>query len=300
MKNTTHVWMYWEDPPGGRRPSYLTLCAQTIERHLGPSMELHVLDRESAFDWLPDLDRSVWHRLAGPVQRADYVRTRVVYRHGGLWIDSDCIALRPLDGLTDHLSTHDLVAWGADAGRFFNNIFAGRAGAPALASWIDGQDRALASTDDWSNLPWAALGSGAIGSSRQGPGLLNLPSEKIAPVLWYEWRRFLSPFQDPSVVLRAAPWTVMLWNAVMGPALRRRSTEELLGDHILVSRLFRIALGRSSLADEIDRRTRLSPASDLRYARLGRSVEIRLRRLAGQPFEPDLHHHAGTAEHGEP
>jgi hypothetical protein len=274
-----HVWMYWEDPPGGRRPPYLTLCEETVVRHLGPSMELHVLDQDSAFDWLPDLNPSVWHRLASPVQRADYVRTRVVYRHGGLWIDSDCIAMRRLDGVTDHLGSHDLVSWGEDVdGRFFNNVFAGRAGAPMLAEWIEGQDRALASVDDWSSLPWAALGSGSFSSVRRNPALLNLPSAKVAPVLWYEWRRFLSPFQSPAAVLRAAPWTVMLWNAVMGPALKRRTTEELLGSHMLVSRLFRIALGRTSPDDEMDRRTRLSRASDLRYSRAGRSAEIRMRR----------------------
>ena len=69
MSDVTHVWMYWEDPPGHTRPAYLDLCQDTIRRHLGPSLEFHSLDDTSIFEWLPDLDPSIWSRLTVPAQR---------------------------------------------------------------------------------------------------------------------------------------------------------------------------------------------------------------------------------------
>jgi len=276
----THVWMYWENLPGRKCPAYLLVCRDTVRRHLGPGTTLHVLDEQSVFDWLPDLDPAVWARLAVPAQRADYARTRLVYRHGGLWIDADCIAMRGLDALDGYLDGHELASWGEDVrGRFFNNLFAGRAGAPLLAEWIEGQDRTLASRDDWSTLAWNDLGSAAFFPLMREATYANIPSAMVAPVLWFGWRRFLSPYQSPADVLASSPVTVMLWNKGMGPLLATRSTEEVLTADMLLSRLLRIALGRSTLEDELDWRTRLSRLSDLRYGPAGRSVERRLRKL---------------------
>lgn len=271
------VWMYWENRPGGNCPAYLRLCRDTVARNLGRCGPLHVLDRETAADWLPDLDPRVWERLDGPVQRADYVRTRLVHRYGGIWIDHDCIVRRPLDALAEHLDRFEFVAWGGDVqGRLFNNLFAARAGSSFMAEWMDAQDRALAATDDWASLPWASLGNDAIHPLLRRRDYANLPSWEVAPVLWFRWRRFLSPFQDPRQVLAADPLTVMLWNKSMGPVLGGRTEAELLVSPMLVARLLRLALGRSTPVEESRRWARLHGLSSLRYGRLGASIDRRL------------------------
>lgn len=274
------VWMYWEDPPGRSLPGYLSLCRDTVRRHLGPSMTLQVLDRQGVGDWLPDLDESVWARLTIPAQRADYARTRLIHRHGGLWIDADCIAMSSLDELWGYLGDHELMAWGADVqGRFFNNLFGAPAGSPLVARWIEAQDRALAGSEDWNSLDWAALGSGAFYPLLAGATYANVPAAKVAPVLWYAWRRLLSPYQSPVPILGSLPVTVMLWNKGMGPLLADKTAGQVLGSKMLLARLLRIALGNSTLEDELDLSTRLSPLSDLRYGARGRSIERRLRHL---------------------
>lgn len=281
----TNVWMYWEDVPGSSCPDYLLLCRQTIEHHLGPAMDLHLLDRSSVRSWLPDLNEEVWERLPAPVQRSDYARTRLIHRHGGLWIDADCIVLRPLGAVTAYLAEHDLVSWGDDLqGRFFNNLFAARPGAPLLAEWIELQDRVLLTNDDWHRLPWAALGSDAFYPmiNRARGRYANIPSALVAPVPWYAWRRFFSPFQSPAAVLVPSPVTVMLWNKGMGPVLKGRSADEVLESRMLLSRLLRIALGHSTLEEELDLYTKASRLSDLRFSPRGRSIERRVRSLAGR------------------
>ena len=281
MSDVTHVWMYWENPPGRTRPAYLDLCQDTIRYHLGPSLEFHLVDDTSIFEWLPDLDPSIWSRLTVPAQRADYAWTRLVYAHGGLWLDADCIAVGPLDALVGYLGTHELASWGSDVkGRFFNNLFVARAGSPLLALWMQSQDETLASSDDWTSLSWSALGSDAFHPFMNDGNYTNIPFKKVAPVLWYEWRRFFSPFQSPADVLASSPVTVMLWNKGMGPILADRSVSELRKGNMLLSRLFRIALGESTLEEELDGYTRLSRVSDLRYGANGIRVERRLREWA--------------------
>jgi hypothetical protein len=271
------VWMYWEDRPGQHCPAYLRLCRETVARNLGRCGPLHVLDRATAADWLPDLDRQVWDRLDGPVQRADYVRTRLVHRYGGIWIDHDCIVRRPLDALADHLDRFEFVAWGGDVqGRLFNNLFAARAGSTFVSEWLSAQDRALAATDDWASLPWAGLGNDAIHPLLRRLDYANLPSWEVAPVLWFKWRRFLSPFQDPGRILAADPLTVMLWNKTMGPVLGGLTESELLASSMLVARLLRLALGHSTLEEESRGWTRLHGPSSLRYRRLGTNIDRRL------------------------
>jgi hypothetical protein len=288
MSEISHVWMYWEDLPGRTRPAYLDLCQETIRRHLGPSMTLHVLDNESVFDWLPDMEASIWHRLTVPAQRADYARTRLVYSHGGLWLDADCIAMGQLDVLAGYLGGHELASWGSDVGaRFFNNLFIAHAGSPVLELWMESQDATLAASDDWTALEWSALGSDAFRPVKRGANYVNVPFKKVAPVLWYEWRRFLSPFQSPADVLASSPVTIMLWNKGMGPVLADRSAAQLRTSKILLSRLFRIALGESTVEEELDRYTRFRRVSDLRFGANGIRIERRLRQWLLATQDPE-------------
>lgn len=96
---------------------------------------------------------------------------------------------------------------------------------------------------------------------------------------WYEWRRFLSCIESPARVLAAHPPVLVLWNAVMGPLLRRRSRGEILGGKMLVSRLLRIGLGLSTVVAESRGSARLDLLSRLRFSWPGRSVEVHGRRL---------------------
>lgn len=275
-----HVWAYWEDRPGRRRAAYLDLCLETIERQLDDRMKLHLLDEKSVFEWLPDLSATLWTKLETPISRSDYARVRLVERYGGLWLDVDCIAVSSLRALVEPLSRHSVVGWGADlGGRFYNGLFAGRAGSPMLRHWIALQDELLGSRGDWSALPWAALGQDLMPTLTATHSYHNLESSKVAPVKWYEWRRFLSPYQSATKVLSSSPVTVMLWNSAMEPELCRLEARDLLTSRMLIGRLLRIAVGISAPDDETEAIRAMSWASDVRFSRPGRALEHRLRTL---------------------
>ena len=215
------IWMYWEDVPGRRRPPYLDLSLESIRRQTG-NATLRVLDPTSVLDWLTDIQPEVWSSLPGPTYRADYARTRLVHRYGGLWLDCDVIALSPLEELFEPLEHGELVGWGRDLeGRFYNGLFAARPGSPVVGEWIRAQDEVLRGSSDWASLSWAALGQDIVGPIARRSRYANFPSPRVAPVPWYAWRRLLSRLESPRRVLAYRPVTVMLWNNRLTPYLER-------------------------------------------------------------------------------
>ncbi len=279
-QTTAAVWAYWENLPGTSRSSYLDLCLETIGRHSAP-LELRVLDRHTATEWLPDLDVERWERLPAPNYRSDYVRSRLLQRHGGVWIDLDTVALSPLPELMSEIDGTGIVCWGNELGRFFGNMCAAVPGSAFVDAWVEGQDAALSRRSDWTDLPYSALAQDVCWPIARRVPWKSLPMQRIAPVPWYQWRRFLSRVDTPRRILAGNPITVVLWNAVMAPLLRPLSRQQVLSSRMLLSRLLRIGLGSSTGDDEEDAWTRLHALSDLRFSLNGQRVETTARRVLG-------------------
>jgi hypothetical protein len=271
------VWLYWENMSWAKRRSpYLDLCLDTI-RNQSDALRIQIVDRESALELLPDLDRSIWNALPSVVFRADYLRTRLVHEYGGIWIDIDCVVMNPLTRLLDLLEDHEFVGWGDEGAKFTNNLFAARPGARFVAEWIANQDKAIAGLDDLSQLPYHALGRLATEPVAAHIPYHRLARTTVAPISWFEWRRFLSRVDSPARVVALDPLTVMLWNGRMNQYLWKLDAEEILRRDMLLSRLLRIALGYSSLRDELDLWTRMHFLSDLRFSPMMRVAEGAIR-----------------------
>lgn len=275
---TQTVWLYWETVEWAKRRSpYLDLCLETIRKH-SDTLSVEVVDRNTALDLLPDLDRSIWADLPSVVFRADYVRTRLLLTYGGVWIDIDSVVMAPLHRVLSNLKDHEFVGWADQGARFTNNFFAARPGARFLVEWVENQDSAVAKCrDDLSKLEYHALGRQATEPVALRAPFLKLARDKVAPVSWFEWRRFISRLDSPMSVLASDPFTVMLWNGRMNQYLWRLDAETVLTKDMLISRLLRIALGMSSVNDEIDGWARLHSLSDVRFSPMLRQAESAIR-----------------------
>jgi hypothetical protein len=238
-----------------------------------------VLDARTVFDWLPDLSPELWWALPGASYRSDYVRTRIVHRYGGLWLDADVIVMSPLEELVDDLPSQGLVSFGREEGMFGIPLFGALPGSAFLSEWMDAQDQVLRSSPDWSCMAWSALGQSLAGPIARGAQYGNFPMRRIVPIPYYEWPRFLSSTQPPARVLSDSPLTVMLFNSSLGSRLSQVSQADLRTSRILMARLLRIALGISSVEGESDLLTRLNFLSDFRYTSAGRRLMAAARRL---------------------
>ena len=245
--------MYWEDLPGRRRPAYLDLCFESVQRQ-ATNLDLVVVGPESIFDYAPDVDPTVWAGLPGPNFRSDYARTRLLYRYGGIWIDYDLIAFRPLTELLAPLADQAIAGWGKEnRGRFYAGLFAARPGSDFVRRWLEAQDDRLQQSGDERSLPWPALAQHITEPLAQELDYYSWPMRRISPVMWWEWRRFTSNLDSPSRVLSFSPYTVMLFNKVMGPRVGLLSRKDVLEGQTLLSRLLRISLGLTTEEEEESR-----------------------------------------------
>ena len=193
----------------------------------------------------------LWNRLPGPARRADYVRTRLVHRHGGVWLDIDVIALSPLSGLFDMIVEGRPVFAGEDDKHPMSvNLFGAYPHDPILGAWLEEQDRVITHASDLNTLDWNALGSLILARLLPAAAFTQLPATRFLPLAWYEWQRFLSPYEPVDPILAHQPITVMLFNAVMKRDMQRYTADQLLHSPILVARLLRIGLGHSTVKDE--------------------------------------------------
>jgi mannosyltransferase OCH1-like enzyme len=71
----------------------------------------------------------VLERLRAPVERADILRLEILYRHGGVYVDTDLECLRPLD---DVIGEHEFVGACLKPGRVTNTLIASAPGHPLL------------------------------------------------------------------------------------------------------------------------------------------------------------------------
>lgn len=272
------VWSYWETPPGKTRAAYLDLCLETIRRHADP-LEFRCLGPDDTLELLPEIDAKRWRALPAPNYRSDYVRCRVLHHYGGIWIDVDTIALSSLAGLLAEMDeTTSTVCFGKEHGRFFGGLCAARPGSTFMERWAARQDEILSANDDWTTLRYANLAQDVTWTVAREVEWKALPMERVAPIPWYQWRRFFSRLESPRRLLAADPITVVLWNAVMAPALRDTTSGQLLRGRMLISRLLRLGLGLSKIEDEEDLLTAFHRASELRFSETGQHLETAVRR----------------------
>jgi hypothetical protein len=169
------VWLYWE----GAYPEWIRACHETMMAHV-PGLRL--LTPET-FDVLRDRDRDIDLRQLHVAHRADFVRAFMLARYGGLWLDSDCLVMRPLDDVLKLVAEHEFVGYRLRDGEVANNFMGARPGSRTAGALYRQICRILRADRQFD---WTSLGSTLLTrilAVRSGQWH-ELPSESIAPICW--------------------------------------------------------------------------------------------------------------------
>ncbi|MBC8225793.1 MAG: hypothetical protein H8E74_01460 [Gammaproteobacteria bacterium] len=108
-----HVWMYWQDMPGVKKPGYIELTLKTAVLHNQGSFQVHVLNEKNIHEYLPNMRKDLIDKLNLP-QRADYYRVALLEKYGGIWLDADTVVMQDLTPLLNLLRYHDFVGFGCN------------------------------------------------------------------------------------------------------------------------------------------------------------------------------------------
>jgi GT2 family glycosyltransferase len=169
------VWLYWE----GVCPDWIRACQRTIFAH---ALSARLLGPED-FQRLWDRDRDIDLSRLPPAQRADFVRAFLLAHHGGLWLDSDCLAMQSPQPIMDLLADHDFVAHRDRQGYYPNGFMAARPGSRIAAELYR---RVCERLRAGRPIGWIALGGEILTAIlRTSPEPWHeLPCERIQPICW--------------------------------------------------------------------------------------------------------------------
>lgn len=234
------VWSYWTGP----QPPWIGLCLDTIRRHC-PTAQILDESYWSSPDYAGEIPADVILRQP-PAAQADALRAYLLHRHGGIWVDADCLVWRDLRPLADTLGAADFATYRAFPGRggLANALLVARQGSPvASAYWrlICRRLRRAAGCPAGRPVSRTALGPRLLARAIRRAGWDHvhlLPAPLIHP---FHWRRrhvlMRRRLWDPP----PAAWCCMLTNRSIG-VLADADSEQILASDTLLGGLFRRAL----------------------------------------------------------
>lgn len=144
-----NVFLYWM----GKEYRLIQLLRRLIYLHAG-NCTVHLLTCDNVRNYIDDLP-TCFDALC-PAHQADIVRVYVVYKYGGIWLDSDTIAMEPLDALFDLFREKDgFFVWNGEV--IINGIFGSKPHTELFRLWKTSIQRVLSGKGD--HLSWREIGA---------------------------------------------------------------------------------------------------------------------------------------------
>jgi len=248
MKTHRYVFQYWESKPGTTPPEYLELCDETIRHNCGRDFEIVLLNEKTMFDWLPGLRTDILN-LKTIAHRADYIRWKLLYEYGGIWLDRDFIITKPLIDIYYFLGDFDFIG----CGKILPNILCPSIGFMCANKGfeigriqIEKMDEVLSKNFDAVNseIGWCAIGTEILRHFINEHKYLLLPDEYLFPLYWTEYKKFFDETVDIKKYLVKNNYGFALYNQVFEPWFKSMKKEEILKSNMPISTLFKKGMGK--------------------------------------------------------
>ena len=120
------IFLYWEGP----EPNYIKLCYKTILKHCSKDFNIIRLNENTIFNYLPQFKNKNLDKYLSIPQKTDIYRYNLLYKYGGIWLDSDIIVFSSLLAIYKNLEKYDYIGAGCHSKKCTPN------GAPYPANWI--------------------------------------------------------------------------------------------------------------------------------------------------------------------
>lgn len=236
------IYQYWETR--GTKPAYIDGLREIAAKNGRVPLTLVTLENLSTH--LPDMPAAV-RDIGELAHKADMIRAMLVHRHGGMWLDSDAVVLKPLDRLFAYLDDYDFVAFrSSERWRWWRakvrvNCFLSRPGGRVVGEWMRRQHAKLPRT----TFEWNEIGSDVLHAvCMENRSIVKfLPFEQICPVTWDNVDAF-SRAGDAQAIIRDCLMVMMSNKSLTDrrSALTAMTVEEIASRDWLISDLLRTAL----------------------------------------------------------
>ncbi|SDS13642.1 Capsular polysaccharide synthesis protein [Brevibacterium sandarakinum] len=230
------IWLYWENVYSASMPDYIQLCMETIEAQAG-DWDVVLLTPENVREHISGL-RDDFFDIPEVAHKADYIRGAVLEQCGGLWMDIDTIALRPLSLITDLLPLHGAVFYGWQSFQPSIGLIASEPGHPLIAQWKARMDVAL---DSGLSQKWSGIGYDLLWPLAKTIPYTHIAHTICAPTHYTETAKFVENL-EPDEVLKAETVVMQLYNKMFFKIYGSMGRDEILGSDSLIAKCFAIGL----------------------------------------------------------
>ncbi|MEO4041456.1 capsular polysaccharide synthesis protein [Hoeflea sp. CAU 1731] len=250
--NCRTIWTYWENKTGKHTPGYINLCHETV-RKTNPDCLFVVLSPENLRHYLPPLsvaiDNLIPKKAIEPslALKADIIRVQILKAHGGIWIDSDCIALGRLGHLFEILERKGFFAIdksGPNGVFYANNLIGSAPGGNIISAYADEQvglvteKQRFGATYDWTELGSTMLTR--VVQDHLATDFEPLDEALYHPLGFQDHEKFLLIDYNGSTRPELdACHTVMLYNNLFPDSLKGMTEQQLLASPTMLGSILR-------------------------------------------------------------
>jgi hypothetical protein len=197
-KSAITVWQYWEGP----KPPWIELCMESVARH---EPNLKVIGPK---EWqsLRSVDCDVNIDSLVPAHRADYIRAYLLANYGGVWLDADYFALKPISPAIEWcLTKSEMLGLLQDGDMVTNGILGAQKGSAAAWDYFGRLNYRLR---QGGVREWDELSNTILTKIAKQYDFSFIKHELVQP---YSWREVRS-YRTWSTSLPMGTYGVMLYN----------------------------------------------------------------------------------------
>lgn len=110
-----YMWLYWDNKniDNKNNPAIIDLCYDTVVKHCSNSFEIVRLNKDNIESYIPELKHYKKYMTNLIIaHKVDIYRIMLLYKYGGVYLDSDIIVLKNPIEIMNKLNKYDFVGFG--------------------------------------------------------------------------------------------------------------------------------------------------------------------------------------------
>jgi GH43 family beta-xylosidase len=232
----TKLFSYWE----GHKPDYIKLCEQVLANKISNDIEYHIVSDSNINEYFSHKELADnLNNIKCFAHKGDYIRCCLIYKYGGIWMDSDQILVSNLSEVLDLLKTNDYVTYEWEKNQPSIGFFAANSGNILLQKWKLSMETLMSTKSEFH---WVELGYDILHPILQDllvNGKLKYYAydarTSFAPLEWTQHDKFFQDCELETSHLKS----VMLYNSKFPDWFKIMSSNDILNSNFMISKILR-------------------------------------------------------------
>jgi hypothetical protein len=108
-----YIWLYWDNVNDTKTPAFIELCRETVYKNCSKQFNIVLLNKDNIESYLPEL-KTIKNKMEKLIiaHKVDIYRIMLLYKYGGIYLDSDIIIMKDLSDIIKKLEEYDFVGFG--------------------------------------------------------------------------------------------------------------------------------------------------------------------------------------------